>query len=271
MLVAEGDSPGAVLDAVAAEMERALGADGAMLLRYEPDDEVTVVACIPNERGLPPGTRISHQGHTVSSMVRSSGRPARIADYSQARGPLADAVRAAEWRNGAVGAPITVDGRLWGVSIANWRGEGSPPADTEERMAKFAGLLETAIANADGRDQLTASRARLVTEADEARRWVVRDLHDGAQQRLLQTIVTLKLAQRALDASSDAKAEGLIAEALAHAQQGNAELRELAHGILPAVLIQGGLRGGVRAIVSRLDLSGLPTRAVTGWSGSPIE
>jgi GAF domain-containing protein len=109
-LVAEGDSPGAVLDAVAAEMERALGADGAMLLRYEPGDEVTVVACIPNERGLPPGTRISHQGHTVSAIVRRSGRPARIGDYSQAQGPLADAARAAEWSNGAVGAPIAVDG-----------------------------------------------------------------------------------------------------------------------------------------------------------------
>jgi signal transduction histidine kinase len=82
---------------------------------------------------------------------------------------------------------------------------------------------------------------------------VVRDLHDGAQQRLLQTIVTLKLAQRALEPSNE-KADELIAEALVHAQQGNTELRELAHGILPAVLIQGGLRGGVRSIVSRLDL-----------------
>jgi signal transduction histidine kinase len=252
-LVAQGDSPSAVLDTVAAEMERALGADGAMLLRYEPDDEVTVVACIPNERVLTPGTRISHKGHTVSAMVRRSGRPARIADYTQARGPLADAARAADWSNGAVGTPITVEGRLWGVIIANWRGDGSPPADTEERMAKFAELLETAIANADSRDQLTASRARLVTEADDARRRVVRDLHDGAQQRLLQTIVTLKLAQRALEPHHD-KADALIAEALSHAQQGNTELRELAHGILPAVLVHGGLRGGVRSIVSRLDL-----------------
>jgi signal transduction histidine kinase len=132
-------------------------------------------------------------------------------------------------------------------------GETAPPPDTEERIAQFTQLLETAIANADSRDQLTASRARLVTEADEARRRVVRDLHDGAQQRLLQTIVTLKLVQRALEPHNE-KAEALVAEALAHAQQGNAELRELAHGILPAVLIQGGLRSGVSSIVSRLDL-----------------
>ena len=120
-------------------------------------------------------------------------------------------------------------------------------------MARFAELLDTAIANADSRDQLTASRARLLTEADEARRRVVRDLHDGAQQRLVHTIVTLKLAQRALHAN-DEKVQPLISEALEQAQQGNAEIRELAHGILPAVLTHGGLRSGVNTIVSRLDL-----------------
>ena len=132
-------------------------------------------------------------------------------------------------------------------------GEESPPADTEERMAQFAGLLETAIANADSRDQLTASRARLLTAADEARRRVVRDLHDGAQQRLVHTIVTLKLAQQAFQ-ENDGKAESLVGEALEQAEQGNAELRELAHGILPAVLTHGGLRAGVDAVVARLDL-----------------
>ena len=99
-------------------------------------------------------------------------------------------------------------------------------------MAQFAELLDTAIANADSRDQLTASRARLLTDGDEARRRVVRDLHDGAQQRLVHTIVTLKLAQQALPGERW-KAEALVGEALEHAQRSNAELRELAHGILP--------------------------------------
>jgi signal transduction histidine kinase len=119
-------------------------------------------------------------------------------------------------------------------------------------MAKFTQLLETAIANADSRDQLTASRARLLTEADEARRRVVRDLHDGAQQRLVHTIVILKLAQRALQ--PDEEVVPIIAEALQQAEQANAELRELAHGILPAVLTRGGLLAGVRAVVTRMDL-----------------
>jgi PAS domain S-box-containing protein len=254
-LVAEGSSPSAVLDAVAAEMERALGADAAMLLRYEPDEEVTVVAGrVPNPRGLPLRTRVGHEGKNVTSMVRRTGRPARIGDYQRARGSVADLARAVESNvRSAVGAPIVVDGRLWGVIVASWGGERSPPDDTEERMAKFAQLLDTAIANADSRDQLMASRARLLTAGDEARRRVVRDLHDGAQQRMVHTIVTLKLAQRAFR-DEDGKAESLLGDALEQAEQGNRELRELVHGILPAVLTRGGLRAGVAAVVARLDL-----------------
>jgi signal transduction histidine kinase len=118
---------------------------------------------------------------------------------------------------------------------------------------RAAQLLDTAIANADTRDQLTASRARLITEADEARRRVVRDLHDGAQQRLVHTIVTLKLAKRAFD-QPDGRAEALVGEALEQAQHGNEELRELAHGILPGALTNGGLRAGVDSLVERFDL-----------------
>jgi signal transduction histidine kinase len=88
---------------------------------------------------------------------------------------------------------------------------------------------------------------------DDARRRVVRDLHDGAQQRLVHTIVTLKLAQRALE-RDDGRAESLVAEALGHAAKGNAELRELAHGMLPSILTRGGLRAGLDELVSRVDL-----------------
>jgi PAS domain S-box-containing protein len=255
-LVAEGSSPSAVLDAVAAETERALGADAVMLSRYEPDEEVTVVARrVPDPRALPLGTRVSHQGENVTSRVRRTGRPARIEDYERARGPIADLARAVERDvRSVVGAPIVVEGRLWGVIVASWgEGSGSPPGDTEERMAKFAQLLDTAIANADSRDQLTASRARLLTAGDEARRRVVRDLHDGAQQRLVHAIVTLKLAQRAAR-DDDGELESLLGEALEQAEQGNRELRDLAHGILPRALTRGGLRAGVEAVVARLDL-----------------
>jgi signal transduction histidine kinase len=252
-LVAEGSSPTAVFDAVAAQMEGLLKADGVTLSRYEPGGEVTVVAHRGSDAWrVPPGTRVSHEGENVTTAVRRTERPARMEHYEGTRGAIADLVDNLGVR-AAVGAPIVVGGRLWGAILANWRGEHSPPADTEERMAKFAQLLDTAIANADTRDQLTASRARLLTAADEARHRVVRDLHDGAQQRLVHTIVTLKLAQRALREGDD-EAESLVDEALEQAQQGNAELRELAHGILPTALTRGGLRAGLDAVVARLAL-----------------
>jgi signal transduction histidine kinase len=103
------------------------------------------------------------------------------------------------------------------------------------------------------RSDLAASRARIVEAADDERRRVVRDLHDGAQQRLVHTILTLKLARRAFE-DEDGEAESLVCEALQHAEEGNAELRELAHGILPAVLTNGGLRAAFDTLVTRLDV-----------------
>ena len=136
---------------------------------------------------------------------------------------------------------------------ASWEGHDPPPGDAEQRLAQFAELLDTAIANADSRDQLTASRTRVLTAADEARRRVVRDLHDGAQQRLVHTIVTLKLAQRALDGGDRSGAVAARRGARPRGES-NAELRELAHGILPSVLTHGGLGAGVDAVVSRMDV-----------------
>jgi PAS domain S-box-containing protein len=252
-LVAEGASPTAVLDAVAGEMEALLDADQVALNRFEPGEEILVLA----HRGLdvartPVGSRVSTQGESVTAIVRRTGRPARMEDYEGAGGALAELARATGLRS-SVSAPIVVEGRLWGLVTASWTSEESPPPDTEERMSQFAQLLDTAIANADGRDQLTASRARLLTAGDEARRRVVRDMHDGAQQRLVHTIITLKLAQRALQ-QNDGAAESLVGEALEHAEQGNAELRDLAHGILPSALAHGGLRAGIDSVVARLDL-----------------
>jgi signal transduction histidine kinase len=251
-LVAQGGQPGDVFATVAAELAGLLQADHVVVGRYEQGSVLTVLASRGAASGeLAPGTRISYEGDSVVALVWRTGRSARLESHQGVRGTLAELARATGVQV-AVGAPVVVDGRLWGVATAGWSWGEPPPTDTEERMAKFAELLDSAIANADGRDQLTASRARLVTEADEARRRVVRDLHDGAQQRLLHAIMSLKLAQRALRAN-DERAVSLIAEALEHAMQGNAELRELAHGILPAVLARGGLRAGVDAVVSRLD------------------
>ena len=127
------------------------------------------------------------------------------------------------------------------------------PAGTEARIGKFTELVATAISNIQARSDLAASRARIVAAADDERRRVVRDLHDGAQQRLVHTVITLKLARRALE-RGDGDAVELVGEALGQAERAIDELRELAHGILPSALAHGGLRAGVEALAGRMPL-----------------
>ena len=252
-LVAEGAPPTAVFDAVAGEMSEVLGADGVTVSRYEPDDQLTLVAFHgPDPRKPFTGTRDGHADHNVASLVRRTRRSARM-EHPQSRDVVAGLGGEACVR-ATVGAPIIVEGKLWGVAIASWRGETSPPADIEERMAQFAQLLDTAIANADSRAQLTSSRERLLTEADKARRRVARDLHDGAQQRMVQTILILRAAEQAIR-DEDADAQSLVGEALEGAEHGITELRELVHGILPPTLTHGGLRAAIKTLVTRLNLS----------------
>jgi signal transduction histidine kinase len=128
------------------------------------------------------------------------------------------------------------------------------PAGAESRLRGFTELVETALANADARAEL-ASRARLVAAADEERRRVVRDLHDGAQQRLVHTVITLKLAQHELRGQRS-RASELVREALAQAESATAELRELATGILPNVLTPRWAAGGRRCAGVPDDPSG---------------
>jgi signal transduction histidine kinase len=181
-----------------------------------------------------------------------TGRSARRDLRQPGTGAIAELARRSD-ANVAIAAPIVVEGHVWGAITASWEGDQEPPIDAEARLAEFAELLDTAIANAHGRDQLKASRARVLSTGDEVRRRVVRDLHDGAQQRLVHAIVTLKLARRAFDADPE-RARALLDDALHHTEQGNAELRELAHGILPFGLSRGGLEAGVRSLLERVDL-----------------
>jgi signal transduction histidine kinase len=127
------------------------------------------------------------------------------------------------------------------------------PAASESRIAEFTELVATAISNMQARSDLAASRARIVAATDDERRRVVRDLHDGAQQRLVHTVVTLKMARRALEDEGEA-VPVLVTEALENAEAATGELRELAHGILPSVLTRGGLRAGVVALASRTPI-----------------
>jgi PAS domain S-box-containing protein len=252
-LVAEAVPPGDVFAAVAREVGMLIGAETAQVGRFGDDGTVTVVAGWGSggERVVV-GTTMPTDGENVCSMVIRTGRPARMDGFDGAPGPIAALLRQIGIRSSA-GAPIVVDGRQWGITIASTRGEDPLPADTEGRIAAFTDLAATAISNAQARSDLAASRARIVAAADEERRRVVRDLHDGAQQRLVNTIVTLKLADEALQADRDDTPE-LLEEALEHAEQAISQLRELSHGILPTALTRGGLRAAIEALTSRATL-----------------
>jgi PAS domain S-box-containing protein len=250
-LVAQGASARAVFDAVTAEVKELLEAEAVVLARYD-EDALVVLATCATRTDLEVGQRVPMDATSLSTLVRRTGRSARRDDLPQGDSAIAEILQRTGVRSRVV-TPVVVEGRTWGVLAASWR-EGSPPPEgTEQRMTSFAALLDTAIANADSRDQLTASRARVLASADDARRRVVRDLHDGAQQRLVHSIVTLKLARQALhDQRPDA--DGLVTEALGYAEGAIADLRELSHGILPVGLMRGGLSPAVDALVSRLEL-----------------
>jgi signal transduction histidine kinase len=247
-LVARGTRPEEVFAAVANEVGRLLCVDVANVGRFESDGTVTFVASA-GER-CPVGSRWPLGGErNLSTLVFETGRPARIDNYADATGPLAENIREEGVRS-AVGTPIMVEGRVWGLMAAGSSQERPLPPDTEARLASFTELVATAIANAEARTEVAASRARLVAATDDERRRVVRDLHDGAQQRLVNTIITLKLARRALEHELEA-APALVDQALHHAEGANVELRELVHGIRPSALARGGLRAGVDALASR--------------------
>jgi signal transduction histidine kinase len=249
-LVARESPETAVLATVAEEVSRLLGGEHTHINRYETDGLVTCVAAWgrPDSAGL----RFSLDGDSITARVLRTGRPARLDDYSDAAGQIGEYARKRGLRSG-VGVPILVDGRLWGVMVATVRQTRALPPDTEARMAEFSELVATAISNLQARSALAASRARLVAAGDEERRRVVRDLHDGAQQRLVHTVITLKLASQALQKDADDGPE-LVQGALEQAEQAMAELRELAQGILPAALTTGGLRAGVDALAARMPI-----------------
>jgi PAS domain S-box-containing protein len=253
-LVAKGVVPSEIFAAVTREVGRLCDADVARMERFEPDGTVMAIAAwAADERAqLATDTRIALDGASIAAQVRQTGRPARIDSFVGATGPIAREAQALGIR-ASVGCPITVDGRLWGVIAASTMRHQPFPADTEARLVRFTDLVATAIANAESRAEVAASRARVVTAAAEERRRVVRDLHDGAQQRLVHTVLTLELACQA-QAEGDSEAAALLAEALQHAQDATQDVRELSHGILPAALTTGGLPVAVETLISRMPV-----------------
>jgi signal transduction histidine kinase len=249
-LVAREAPPAEIFAAVTEELEQLLPAEDLSVVRYGGDATVTILAYAgASKLGIPVGTPLPLAGENIAGMMLRTGRPARIDDFSKATGPIADRARAVG-RRSAVGSPIVVDGRVWGAMVATSNREEALPANTESRIGEFTELVAMAISNVQVRSDLAASRTRIVAATDDERRRVVRDLHDGAQQRLVHTIITLRMALK----NEGAAARALAAEALTEAESAQVELRELAHGILPSVLTRGGLRAGVESLASRMQV-----------------
>jgi signal transduction histidine kinase len=250
-LVARGASPPDVFSAVAAELARVLAVQHGSVWRYEPDGAATLLAASdePGAKKTPVGDRFTLEGDNLAAMVLHTGRPARMDSLDEAAGSAAARIRDLGIR-AAVAAPIIVEGHLWGVaSVASLRPEPLPP-DTETRVCDFADLAATAIANAESRTELTASRTRIVAAADDARRRIERDLHDGAQQRLVSLALEMRTAAASVPPELSEFKEQLshLVAGLAGASE---DLQEIARGIHPAILSRGGLAPALKTLARR--------------------
>ena len=260
-LVARGVEPTEVFSAVAGELAHCLGVPNAGLCRLEPEGAATLVAA-RDESGVTKklvGQRFSLEGDNIVAKVVRTGGPARMDNHDNAAGPTAARIRELGMRS-AVGAPIIVAGRIWGAATVSTSRAQPLPADTEARVGDFADLVATAIANAQAHDELNASRARIVTAADDARRRIERDLHDGAQQRL----VSLGLHLRAVAAGVPADLAPLkeqISDLVSSVTEISEDLQELSRGIHPAVLSRGGLGPAIKALARH---SAIPVELLIG-------
>ncbi len=255
MLVAGQATADEILAMVAEEVARLLRGARGTVGRYELDGTMTVTALgSRGERSLPVGTRVDLSADSVAARVQQSGRPARVDDHQGLSGQSVEIAKApGEGPRSTIGAPILAEGRVWGVILATAGASDTFAEDAESRLTGFAELAATAVSNAIARADLNASRARLVAAADDIRRRIERDLHDGAQQRLAALALQLRAAacNRSADANQLRTELTRAADSVAAALD---ELREIARGIHPAILSKGGLEAALRALARRCPI-----------------
>jgi signal transduction histidine kinase len=247
-------NPSEVFAQICAEVGTVLGVESTNLTRFEPDGTQTVLAgwsvdgapVFPVRRGVP------LDGHAAMAKVSRQDRPERVDDYSELSGGPPELVRAAGIAS-TVAAPIKLGSRMWGAIVASSGCPNGLPAGMEDRVAGVAELISDAVADADAREQLAASRARIVAAADAERRRLERNLHDGAQQRLVSLAIALREVDAELDRDVDAAREALAGARLELAEALD-ELRELARGIHPAVLSDRGLGPALQTLAARTPL-----------------
>jgi signal transduction histidine kinase len=267
-LVATGVRPSRVFGQVTEEVARLLGMPGASVLRYGDAHTATVVGGWSEDGtlSLPVGSTFDLDGDTVVAKVLRSGSPQRVDRYQETKGDLSETLQRSGYR-AAVAAPVTVAGRLWGALAAATRSAEQLPEGLEQRLCDFAELVAQALANADAREQLAASRARIVEAGDVERRRLERNLHDGAQQRLVALALDLTLIGVTLEKDPPAARKSLVA-AQDQLAQGLDELRELARGIHPTVLTERGLGPALQALIKRspvpVEIAELPEQRLAG-------
>jgi signal transduction histidine kinase len=252
-LVARGTPSEQVFAAVTEEVGRLLSADMTNMCRYEPGNTMTFVATWANsDEGFRLGSRWPLGGQNLATLVFETGRSVRMDNYADASGPLSVAAQDTGIRS-AVGSPIIVEGRLWGMMGAGSSIGETLPQDSEARLASFTQLVAMAIANAESRAELKASRARIITATDQTRRRIERDLHDGLQQQLVSLLLELWSAQ----ATVPSEMEELRAH---HARMKRGldsvltGLQEISRGIHPAILTKAGLGPALKTLARRSAL-----------------
>src|SRR4051794_24666399 len=250
-LVAGKASPRRVFEQVTEEVGRLLGLPGANVMRLDGPQTAIVVGAWSEDGKprFPVGERLDLDGDTLVPKVVRSGRAQRVERYEEAGGALAQTVHQVGYRAG-VAAPVSVGGRLWGVLAAVATSAEPLPEGLEQRLCDFADLVAQALANADAYAKLAASRARVVEIGDAERRRLERNLHDGAQQRLVSVALGLSVVGNKLENDPQA-ARKILSTAQEDLAAGLAELRELARGIHPAVLTEHGLGPALHSLLAR--------------------
>lgn len=254
-LIARGISPAEIFAAVAGELGRIQGVEHTVVNRFDPTRIATSVGhwSAPGAPDIlpPAGGRWPLEGNSAAAVVLRTGRPARV-NTDGATSTIGTWSR----ENGiryVVGCPITVGGHLWGMIAVFSADTEPPPDDTEEHLVEFVELLATAIANAENRNELLASSARIVAASDEARRRIERNLHTGPQRRLMALGEELRLTQASVDPEL-----GDLREQLARTAKGLDgvldDLREISRGLHPAALSRSGLRRALEALTQRSEV-----------------
>jgi PAS domain S-box-containing protein len=249
-LVARGTDSAAVFDAVCAETGELIGASSVNLVHFTPDGfNLTMAGWSVRDTHVPTGTRLPIGADTINGLIQRTVAPARFDSYEESSGALATMIKQRGIRS-EIGAPVIVEGKVWGALIAGSDSDEPLPGDAELRMARFAELIATAISNATTRSELIASRARIVAATDEARRKIERNLHDGTQQRLVALGLDLQAVHMNVPTELQDTRSGLE-RAEREIEAVLEDVRELSRGLHPGLLSKRGLGPSLRALARK--------------------